>query len=164
MPTPSRPTAALAERLPTPSRWTMTLVTAVAAVVLRMLLQPVLGDKLPFLLAYPAVVLASSMWGIGSGVAVAVASAVVAAIPWIPPTIAADERPLHIGAFFLVAVAISLFTRAKPVDQLTGLVYGVGKIDVKKDYVAGDTAWYRSPALLGTAALVLCVALYLPFL
>ena len=113
MPTPSRPTAALAERLPTPSRWTMTLATAVAAIVLRMLLQPVLGDKLPFLLAYPAVVLASSMWGIGSGVAVATASAIVAAIPWIPPAIAADERPLHIGAFFLVAVAISLITNLR---------------------------------------------------
>ena len=44
------------------------------------------------------------------------------------------------------------------------LVYGIGKIDLHGDSVATDTAWYRSPALLGTVALVLCVVLYLPFL
>jgi SSS family solute:Na+ symporter len=43
-------------------------------------------------------------------------------------------------------------------------VYGIGKIDMRGDAVATDTAWYRSPALLGTVALVLCVVLYLPFL
>jgi SSS family solute:Na+ symporter len=72
-----------------------------------------------------------------------------------------------IASFVTVIVlgfAISMFTKPKPIDQLSGLVYGVGKIDLKGDTVAGDTAWYRSPALLGTAALVLCVALYLPFL
>ncbi len=53
---------------------------------------------------------------------------------------------------------------AQSIEDLKGLVYGVGKIDLTSDVVAGDTAWYRSPALLGTAALVLCVVLYLPFL
>ncbi|MDQ1556026.1 MAG: solute:Na+ symporter, family, partial [Actinomycetota bacterium] len=64
----------------------------------------------------------------------------------------------------VIGVAISMFTTPKPVSELTGLVYGVGKVDLTKDVVAGDTKWYRSPALLGTAALVLCVALYLPFI
>ena len=67
MPTSSRSSAAPAERTPTLPRWLLTLGTAVAAVALRALLQPVLGDRLPFLLAYPAVVLASSLWGIGAG-------------------------------------------------------------------------------------------------
>ncbi len=64
----------------------------------------------------------------------------------------------------VVGVLVSAFTRPKPVSQLGGLVYGVGTIDVHSDRVASDVAWYRSPALLGTVALGLCVALYLPFL
>jgi SSS family solute:Na+ symporter len=64
----------------------------------------------------------------------------------------------------VVAVIITPFTRAKTDAELSGLVYGVGRIDLTMDAVATDTKWYRSPALLGTAALVLCVVLYLPFL
>ncbi|PZE26571.1 MULTISPECIES: sodium:solute symporter family protein [unclassified Curtobacterium] len=59
---------------------------------------------------------------------------------------------------------ISMFTKPRDERELGGLVYGIGKIDLHGDSVATDTAWYRSPALLGTAALVLCVLLYLPFL
>ncbi|PCN49088.1 Na+/galactose cotransporter [Curtobacterium sp. 'Ferrero'] len=64
----------------------------------------------------------------------------------------------------VVAVVVSLVTKPKDVSELGGLVYGVGKIDMTAGAVATDTAWYRSPALLGTVALVLCVVLYLPFL
>ena len=35
---------------------------------------------------------------------------------------------------------------------------------MNSDAVVGDSAWYRSPALLGTVALAGCVLLYLPFL
>jgi SSS family solute:Na+ symporter len=61
-------------------------------------------------------------------------------------------------------VLISMFTKPKDERELTGLVYGVGKINLSAGAVATDTAWYRSPALLGTVALILCVVLYLPFL
>jgi SSS family solute:Na+ symporter len=64
----------------------------------------------------------------------------------------------------VVGVLISFFTKAKPESELGGLVYGVGKVDLTGDAVVGDEKWYRSPALLGTAALVLCVVLYLPFI
>ncbi len=64
----------------------------------------------------------------------------------------------------VVAVVVSLVTKPKDVSELGGLVYGVGRIDMTAGAVATDTAWYRSPALLGTVALVLCVVLYLPFL
>ena len=67
-------------------------------------------------------------------------------------------------ASIVVSIAVTLFTRPKPEKELVGLVYGIGKIDLHADAVASDTAWYRSPALLGTIALVLCVVLYLPFL
>jgi SSS family solute:Na+ symporter len=64
----------------------------------------------------------------------------------------------------IVGFVVSMVTKPKPEKELGGLVYGVGKIDLHGDSVATDTAWYRSPALLGTVALVLCVVLYLPFL
>jgi two-component system NtrC family sensor kinase len=113
MPTPSRQTAAIAERTPTPPRWLLTLATAVVAIGLRSLLQPVLGDRLPFLIAYPAVVLAASLWGIAPGAVVASACAFVAAVPWIAPTIPADERPMHVGAFLLAAIFICLVSNLR---------------------------------------------------
>ncbi|WP_434769455.1 sodium:solute symporter family protein [Curtobacterium flaccumfaciens] len=64
----------------------------------------------------------------------------------------------------VVGFVVSMLTKPKDEKELGGLVYGVGKIDLHGDSVATDTAWYRSPALLGTIALVLCVVLYLPFL
>ncbi|QMS56239.1 sodium:solute symporter family protein [Glutamicibacter protophormiae] len=64
----------------------------------------------------------------------------------------------------VISVLVTFVSTPKPVEQLSGLVYGVGTIDVHDDAAAGDAAWYRSPALLGTVALVLCVLLYLPFL
>lgn len=64
----------------------------------------------------------------------------------------------------VVGFVVSMVTKPKDEKELGGLVYGVGKIDLHSDSVATDTAWYRSPALLGTVALILCVVLYLPFL
>lgn len=64
----------------------------------------------------------------------------------------------------VVAGIITPFTTPKPIGELKGFVYGAGKIDTRGDVVVGDTKWYRSPALLGSVALVLCVVLYLPFL
>lgn len=71
---------------------------------------------------------------------------------------------ISFGTVLVLGLVISLFTKPKPEKELTGLVYGLGKIDMQQDAVVGDTAWYRSPALLGTIALALCVALYIPFL
>jgi SSS family solute:Na+ symporter len=71
---------------------------------------------------------------------------------------------ISFATVIVFGVVISLFTKPKTDAELSGLVYGVGKIDIHGDAVATDTKWYRSPALLGTVALVLCVALYLPFL
>ena len=96
-----------------PSRWTLTLLTAVVAIGFRAALQPLLGDTLPFLVAYPAVVFAASRWGVASGLAVAATSALVAVVPWIPPSIAAAERPLHVGAFLLAAIFICLVSNLR---------------------------------------------------
>jgi SSS family solute:Na+ symporter len=71
---------------------------------------------------------------------------------------------ISFATVLIVGTLVSLLTKPKPIDQLGGLVFGVGKIDVKGDAMVGDQAWYRSPVLLGVIALALCVALYLPFL
>ena len=113
MPTSSRPIAALAERIATPPRWLLTLLTAVVAVAMRAALQPLLGDTLPFLIAYPAVVLAASLWGVASGMVVALACALTAVEPYVPPTIPAPERPMHIGAFVMAAVFICLVSNLR---------------------------------------------------
>lgn len=64
----------------------------------------------------------------------------------------------------IVAVIVTPLTRAKEESELQGLVYGVGSHDLRADAIAGDTAWYRSPVLLGSGALVLAFVFYLPFL
>jgi SSS family solute:Na+ symporter len=112
---------------------------------------------------------AGALWGYVLGI---VAPALVFIdYTWINPKLfnsaAAETMYGAIVSFLvvlIVGVVVSLFTRARPVDQLGGLVYGVGKIDLTGDAVVGDQAWYRSPVLLGVIALVLCVVLYLPFL
>jgi two-component system NtrC family sensor kinase len=111
---PPRLSTAVVQRPRKLPSWLLTLATAAVAVALRAVLEPVLGDRMPFLLAYPAVVLASSLWGIGSGLFVGFAAALVATEPWIPPTLDPIDRPMHVGAFCLVAIFISLFTNLRP--------------------------------------------------
>ncbi|MEV4201130.1 sodium:solute symporter family protein [Micromonospora globbae] len=62
----------------------------------------------------------------------------------------------------VVAVILTPLTAPKRDEDLRGLVYGTGGIDLKADVLAGDTAWYRSPVLLGVIALALAVVLYIP--
>ncbi|WP_229403124.1 sodium:solute symporter family protein [Micromonospora okii] len=62
----------------------------------------------------------------------------------------------------VVALVLTPLTAPKRDDELRGLVYGMGGVDLKGDVLAGDTAWYRSPVLLGGIALVLAALLYLP--
>ncbi|MET7418177.1 sodium:solute symporter family protein [Dactylosporangium sp. NPDC005555] len=64
----------------------------------------------------------------------------------------------------IVSVVVTLFTTSKTDEELSGLVYGIGRHDLKAGAIAGDRAWYRSPVLLGVGALVLAAAFYLPFL
>jgi two-component system NtrC family sensor kinase len=105
---PTSPRSVLSWPLRSVPRWALTLLTAAAAVGARAALQPVLGDKLPFLLAYPAIVFAASMWGIFSGLGVALACILAAALPAIPPGIATPDQPMHIGAFAVAAIFICL--------------------------------------------------------
>jgi SSS family solute:Na+ symporter len=62
----------------------------------------------------------------------------------------------------VVAFAVTSFTTPKPEEELTGLVYGVGPMNLKGDLMTGDEAWYRSPVLLGLVAVAIAFALYIP--
>ncbi|TDC29309.1 Na+/galactose cotransporter [Micromonospora sp. 15K316] len=69
---------------------------------------------------------------------------------------------LAFGTVALVAAILTPLTRPKRDEDLRGLVYGTGGVDLKGDVLAGDAAWYRSPLLLGVIVLVLAVVLYIP--
>jgi len=43
--------------------WALAALTGLAAVALRALAQPLLGDHLPFLIAFPATVISALFWG-----------------------------------------------------------------------------------------------------
>ncbi|MFJ8684911.1 sodium:solute symporter family protein [Micromonospora wenchangensis] len=62
----------------------------------------------------------------------------------------------------VVAAVVTPLTRPKRAEELQGLVYGMGGIDLKGDVLAGDQVWWRSPVLLGAIALVLAVLFYIP--
>ncbi|NSC22177.1 sodium/solute symporter [Streptomyces albus subsp. chlorinus] len=63
----------------------------------------------------------------------------------------------------VVMVAVTLFTKPKPVEQLAGLVYGTSSPGEPEPPGQGDDAWYRRPALLGWGAVVLAALCYIPF-
>ncbi|MBC7665491.1 MAG: DUF4118 domain-containing protein, partial [Caulobacter sp.] len=110
---PSSPSDLSATRPQAPRRWILTLLTAVVAIALRAALQPMLGDSMPFLVAYPAVAFAASLWGIGPGFSVALACALVVCAPWVAPSIPPADQPVHIGAFLLAAIFIALVTNLR---------------------------------------------------
>ncbi|WP_432900147.1 sodium:solute symporter family protein [Micromonospora matsumotoense] len=62
----------------------------------------------------------------------------------------------------VVAAVVTPLTRPKRAEELEGLVYGMGGIDLRGDVLAGDQVWWRSPVLLGALALVLAVLFYIP--
>ncbi|MDO3684082.1 sodium:solute symporter family protein [Micromonospora sp. C28ISP2-4] len=62
----------------------------------------------------------------------------------------------------VVAAIITPLTRPKTDQELTGLVYGLSDTTLADDSLAGDTAWYRSPVLLGVVAVILAALFYIP--
>ncbi|WP_438872742.1 sodium:solute symporter family protein [Paractinoplanes pyxinae] len=62
----------------------------------------------------------------------------------------------------IVAIAVTFFTPSKPEDELRGLVYGLGGTSQGTVIVSGEKVWWRNPVVLGTIAVVLALALYIP--
>ncbi|AEM80905.1 sodium:solute symporter family protein [Streptomyces violaceusniger] len=63
----------------------------------------------------------------------------------------------------VVMVAVTPFTKPKPIESLAGLVYGTTAPGVAEPPAPGDEAWYRRPAVLGWGALILAALCYIPF-
>ena len=57
-----------------------------------------------------------------------------------------------------------MFTQPKPEEELQGLVYGIGATDLNAGELAGDSAWYRNPMLLGGIALIVSLPALHPLL
>ena len=62
----------------------------------------------------------------------------------------------------IVTVIVTMVTRPKPIEELQGLVYGMANEEEHR--AKSDSAWYRSPNLLGFSALGLTVVLSLFFI
>ncbi|UNS97456.1 sodium:solute symporter family protein [Streptomyces tubbatahanensis] len=63
----------------------------------------------------------------------------------------------------VVMVAVTLFTKSKPAEELAGLVYGTSSPGAPELPEKGDDVWYRKPALLGWGAMILAALCYIPF-
>jgi two-component system NtrC family sensor kinase len=105
---PASRSKTFAAGLPAAPRWALVALTAAAAVGVRAALQFLLGDQMPFLVAYPAIVFAASMWGIAAGLVVAAVACIAVALPWVPPTIPVAQQPMHLGLFAVIAIFMCL--------------------------------------------------------
>ncbi len=81
----------------------------VVAVGLRASLQPVLGNELPFVIAFPAIVVSAVLLGSVGGAATTLICAAAVASPAIAPNLPPDNRPLQIGAFLVGSIVVALF-------------------------------------------------------
>ncbi|HEX8860750.1 MAG TPA: sodium:solute symporter family protein [Actinomycetes bacterium] len=65
----------------------------------------------------------------------------------------------------VVTVGVSLATKPKPDNELSGLVWGLTKTeDVTAERDPAERVWWRRPAVLGAIALAITALLYLVFL
>jgi len=85
----------------------LAILTGGLAVVFRVLLQPWLGDELPFIVALPAVTLMSLVGGSIAGLIVGVICALGVLSPSIPPVIAPAQRLIEYGWFAISALFIA---------------------------------------------------------
>jgi SSS family solute:Na+ symporter len=111
---------------------------------------------------------AAGFWGLLSGMLTALATYLLYLAGVLKFGSDLDESFWGAGIGFItvaiVSVIVTLVTTPKPESELSGLVYGTGGVDVSGDMLVGDRVWYRSPILLGVAALVLAVLFYLPLI
>jgi solute:Na+ symporter, SSS family len=61
----------------------------------------------------------------------------------------------------IVMVIVSLVTQPKPLEELDGLVWGMAKVDESDK---GKPVWWKSPALMGSVALILVLILNFMFI
>ena len=85
---------------------------AAFAIGMRALLQVWLGESMPFVVAFPASALAALLWGTWPGLAVAVACAAAAALPFFDAHSPVGQKALNIGLFLVFAIVFCLVAGA----------------------------------------------------
>ena len=85
------------------------LLFGLMAVSVRAGLQPLLGNELPFVVAFPLTVVAAVLFGWRAGACAAVVTAIAIAVPSIPPTLPDAKRPLQLGGFLVGSMLIVIF-------------------------------------------------------
>ena len=99
-------------------RWVVAVVAAAAGVGLRSLLDAWLGDAVPFVFAFPAVIVVARIAGLGPAFLTAAMSAAWAAMPWAQPMLDGRAPWRTIVAFLPSAIASAYFaTRFGRIEQ-----------------------------------------------
>jgi signal transduction histidine kinase len=97
-------------------RYGVAVAAVVGGVLLRLPLQPLLGDKVPFLFFFPAVMLAGWFGGLGPGLLATALAAVMAEFFFYPPALSLRFSSLagliQIGLFMVSGVLISSLTES----------------------------------------------------
>jgi len=93
---------------------------------------------------------AAGLWGLIAGTVTAAGLFIGYKAGWIAFGSDLDESMWGAGAAFvvdaIVTVAVTLFTKPKPVEELQGLVYGMANVD--EEYERRVHRWWESPKLL----------------
>lgn len=92
------------------ARYAVALLLVAASLLLRFLLQPWLGDNAPYLLFFPAIMVAAWYGGLGPGVLATTTSALAAMYVFLPPAglaIAGAADAISLAVFVAIGVGIS---------------------------------------------------------
>lgn len=92
--------------LPSYRRWLFSVLSGLAAVGARAALAPLLGEQVPFGIAFPVTVLAGIFWGAGPAALTALVCAGLCLSGWVSPDLSA--RPTLVGVFLLTSVLFAL--------------------------------------------------------
>src|SRR5438445_13689459 len=94
---------------PTPVRYTIAVVAALGAGLLRGVLSPIWGEDLPFLPSIPAMGLSAWAGGFWPGLLTTVLGAAIGQYVWLPPAYRLELRTLgHVaGLPFFMSIAAS---------------------------------------------------------
>ncbi len=85
------------------------VLCGVAAVLARCALQPLVGNQVPFLVAYPAAMIAAALWGWPAGAVCALVPALTLGSGQLPPHLAPQGLPLQVGGFLVGSVLMAMF-------------------------------------------------------
>ncbi|WP_437738227.1 ATP-binding response regulator [Sorangium sp. So ce1335] len=93
-------------------RYGAALLIAGTAIALKLSLRPVLGDEVPFILYFPAVMVSAWFGGLGAGLVTTATCAVIVWYFWLFPYRSFETPPIHgtiqLGTFVVTAVMSSL--------------------------------------------------------